>query len=365
MAEGTDQAAEQAAAAFWDNNPELDEAAVSEVPDAPRARGGINPGFAQEAQDQHDEQVQAEEEAATAAEAEEKAREAAPTAKQTKQAPEPVAPAEDDAGGLDPVLRDLANEAGWSDEKIDRLYKADPELAVETFEQLADSYANLSRQLIGQAPGTTPAAPAQQPAQVPAQSLTASQLPTLLSDEALTKIANESGTDTANYLKGIRDHFVAQNSALEQRVAKFEQSQQQAEDRVIAQEASKTMTALSEKFPKLYGKGETRTWTVEQFNRRSEIAVMADQMRSGAAKQGRNITVEDAIKRAHYIVSRDSVASEARQELASKVKLRARSVTARPTQRTNPRGVGQGRSDDAAIAAATEKMAEIGFTDDV
>lgn len=368
MSAGPDDAAINAVSDFWASNPELESAAAQEVPDAPiGAAPRENRALAQEYADQ---QLELEQEGllepgdADGIPSDEKP---APKDEKPQATGQPVTPPKGEEkpveSGLDPVLRSIAEDSGWKPEQIDRLYAADPELAEQTFSQLADSFVNLSRQFLAPAPGTTPAAPTNtQPAQVPAQS--PSQLPAEISDDALKAFAAENGEQAANLLKTIRDHFSARTGALEQRVQKAEQVTKSAEDKVIAQEASATVADLSTKFPTLYGKGDNhRLWTVEQYEKRVELATLADQIRSGAINQGRTISVKDAIKRAHYIVSRDSVKTEARTELAATIKQRSRNATARPTQRTNPRSAGQSRSNDAAINAAAEKMAEIGFNE--
>lgn len=362
----SDEAAIAAAGNFWDENPGLEEAAANEVPDsAPSTSGRLNALR----QDHADQQSALEQEG----EIDPGAADGIPTEEEPQKKPESKTPVtkpvtktaavEETAGPeLDPVLRSIAEESGWTAEKIDRLYAADPELATETFERLADSYANLSRQFLA-SPGTTPAPVTQhQPAQVQGQSTTAPQLPAFLTDEALQKFAEAEGETAATLLKGMRDHFVAQNTALEARVQNFEAAAKQAENRAIATEALTAVKSLREKFASVYGASDdARTLTVGQQQKLTELYSLADQIRAGAVAQGRSISVSDAIKRAHYIVSRDSVKTEARQEISATIRKRAKNATARPTQRTNPRAAGQTRSDEAAVNVAAEKMAELGF----
>jgi hypothetical protein len=69
------------------------------------------------------------------------------------------------ATDIDPTLRYFAEqELGWAKDKIDRLVKADPEIAAETIQKIADTYTNLSRQYATGsqvAPGTQMQTPAQ------------------------------------------------------------------------------------------------------------------------------------------------------------------------------------------------------------
>lgn len=274
-------------------------------------------------------------------------------------------PSESTEAGLDPVLRAIANDSGWTDEQIDKLYSLDADAANMTFGQLADTYANLSRQFLEVNPGPSqPAFTQNQPAQNPQAPAKGNQLPTMLTDAALAKFAEANGEESANLIKAIRDHFAGEVNALRGEYEIIQQKGKEAELQAVAQEANTSISALRAKFPALYGAGDDpRTMTVAQQNAVIELAGLADQIRAGARAQGRVLSVNDAIKRAHYIVSRDSVKTEARQEVVTNVRRRAAQVTARPTQRNNPRGAGQGKSDDAAIAAAAEKMAEIGMND--
>jgi hypothetical protein len=79
--------------------------------------------------------------------------------------------AADPASSLDPYLRFVAQNLGWNDAKINKLLKADPELAEQTFRSLADSYTAMSRQYAGvQAPQGTLLVPGTlNPQQPPAQ----------------------------------------------------------------------------------------------------------------------------------------------------------------------------------------------------
>lgn len=358
-----DAAALAAVDSFWKEDGR-EEAAAKEVPDSRPSR---NAALEREYKDQQDEITESggnDPNNPDGSLSEEKLAEKQANTKQKLA----VASKADAAGetGLDPILRSIAEEAGWTQAKIDRFYAADPELATETFEGMADSYAKLSRQYLEQIPAananaaaTAKSTPAQSPAVIPSTSL-----PAEITDEGLKRFAETEGDAAANTLKAIRDHFAAKESALSQRVERFEQSQKESESRAVAAEATPVLAELRGKFPKLYGKGDNpQTWTVSEYNKNVEVATMADQIRSGALAQGRPLSVSDAIRRAHYIVSRDSVKTEAREEIAGKVRQRAKNATAKPSHRGNPAAPGNSKGDEAAVAAAAEVMAQIGFND--
>lgn len=359
--EKSDAAAVEAAAKFWAENPEFEAAADREAPiDGPSA------ALLNEYADQRNSLEQSGDMDPTAPDGiPSQATSQAPDIAAAPATTAPPAKAEErKAPGLDPVLRAFAEEAGWSADKIDRFYEADPELATETFNQLADTFANLSRQFL--LPTSAPEPPSAQvtpPAQVSAPTAPVS-LPPSLSDEAIQRLAEIEGETAANMVKALRDHFVSHTAELESRLQKFEQLHQAAEMRAIAQEANTALGELRKQFPSLYGTSDdAKAITMEQYQRTVELASLADQIRAGATAQGRTLSVKDAIKRAHYIVSRDAVRAEARAELKEQVKKRAQSVSARPTHRHSPSAPGQARNEATAIAAAAEKMAEIGLVD--
>lgn len=365
MNQGSDDAAIAAAAGFWSEG-DREAAAASEVPDShPSNAAALANEYAdQRASLEQDGSLEPGEADGIPAEKEQSKK--APITGKSIQSKTPAENTEQAESGLDPVLRSIANDAGWSDAKIDRLFKADPELAIDTFNQLADQYANLSRQYLNVAPVQQTAAAFQsQPAQLqqPVKG-NASELPAALTDEGLKNFAQVNGQETADLVKAIRDHFVARDAAKEDRISKFEAQIKEADARVVATEANTTIDGLRKQFPKLYGaSSDPSTLTMGQYQKTVELATLADQIRAGAKAQGRNLSVADAIKRAHYIVSRDSVKAEAREEIVSQITKRSARATAKPTQRNNPAAPGNTRSDEAAVAAAAEKMAEIGMND--
>lgn len=370
--ENSDQAAIAAAEAFWDGD--KDQAASSEVPESePAVSSGQSAAYkAAAANEQADQRMSLEQDGSLdPAEADGIPKPQSNKNDKTPVGKSPVTPKGNETPaeetGLDPILRDIAKEAfGWTDERIDKLYSLDPELATETLTGLASNYADLSRQFLA-APAPQAAATIEPPAQVPAQQATqlaAAKLPDFLSDAELAKLVETEGEKSVNLIKGLRDHFSAKNSALEDRVTKAEQKYAAAETNAIAQEAGSTVTSLTEKYPKLYGAGDDmRVLTVDQYQKRVELASKADQIRSGALARGQVMSVKDAINAAHRIVAFTSLKTEARTELQKQIKTRSKQVTVRPTQRNNPKAVGHGRSDEAATEAAAQKMAEIGMND--
>lgn len=344
----SDAAAIEAAASFWADSDKA-EAAEKESPSESASLRVL----ANDEQDSRD----AEEQAASDAVPEKVAEKQTPT-KQT-QAAKPAEPAT--PAGLDPILRSIALDSGWTNEEVDEAYGLNAEAATRQFTRLADQYAEMSRQFLPPTPGTTPAVAQVQPAQAQQISPVASPL----SDEALKKFAETNGQEAADALKLMRDHFNAQTSELSTKVQAFEQQIQAQQAQVIAQEANTVLSDLRGKFPTLYGNGNDPTkLTMAQHQKFTDLVNLADDMRKSAAGRGVSLGVKDALTRAHYVVSRESVKTEARSEIQAQIKQRSARATARPSQRSNPAAPGvSGRSDEAALAAFAEKAAEIGLND--
>jgi hypothetical protein len=263
--------------------------------------------------------------------------------------------------GFDPDLRAVAKDFGWSDEKIDRLVAADPELARETFESFAVALAEQSRQYLASVPGNNQPAPAQNVAATVPPAPT-SVLPPELSDEALKRFAEENGEHAANLLKVVRDQFLVKQLVLEERLMRAEQAARAQELQTVAAEANTVIRDLASKHPTLYGNADNvNALTVEQYNRRQELASLADQIRAGALAQGRSMSVSQALNHAHYILARDAVKAEARKEVVQAVQKRAKQTTARPTARVNPEARGVKRSEATAMEAYSRRLAELGI----
>lgn len=252
---------------------------------------------------------------------------------------------------INPLLRMAANEMGWSDEKIDRLLKADPELAQETMQTLADTYTNLSRQFL--TPGS-PVIPGTQPAtNPPAQP----EAPTSKLDQFYTQIeafAETNGEDLANFAKALKSELIDP-------VRDILASNQAKQQELFATEARQTVATLGEKFSQFYGKDDKALSAIET-NNRAYLAQVADQLRAGAKAQGRDLSIKDAINRAHLLVTADHRDQVVRKNIKEQVQSRAQQITAKPTQRRDPRLV-SGRSTANAIEAASRKMAELGIED--
>lgn len=258
---------------------------------------------------------------------------------------------------LDPNLRFVAQFYGWDDAKIDRLFAADPEMAEHTFGQLLTTFQAMSRQQGVQAPSGqrmqpgTPGA-AQQPA------LQVSQLEQLFANPKA--FADANGEQLGQLLVGIqREVYQPLKTALQQ-VAQIQAEYMVQKQQAVASEATNATGNLAQKFPDVYGNDPAKLNFFQQQTRQNLFTV-ADQIRAGAYQQGKEMSVTDALNRAHLIVTAGKQDASARQQVRQQVTQRSRKMTARPTQRTNPAGRGVAQGDQAATDAYRTRAAELGM----
>ena len=289
-----------------------------------------------------------------------------PTKKPDPKAKAAVAPASEEATAtLSPVLRHAAQRAGWSKEDIDGFYAQNPALAERTFERLHGSfndlsarYAQLGRTQNPAKPQTAPAATAAQPA-TPAST---SHLDALYSEAGLKKFGEDNGEDLVEKLlkplgAEVIEPFRQMKAELQQMKAWVQAQQSEA----LAKEVNLVFKGWEDGFADLYGKnGQT---TKEQHDARAQVAQLADQIVAGAAMQGIELSVSDALERAHALFTADRRNEIERKRLVAEVKTRSNRITARPTQRKVARTVDDGaaRSEKAAMEAVGNFWAERGL----
>lgn len=263
------------------------------------------------------------------------------------------APVEEEvqADPLDPNLRFAAEQFGWTAEAIDKLYAADPEMATATFTNLLGAFQNLSRQMNGGGnPAGQPASQLPNPAAQLQQQAQQSKFLSMISN--LKEFSEVNGEPMGELLKALHEEVY---QPLKQIQADYAVAKQQA----VAAEAMTVTDNLAGKFKDFYGQGERLT-LVQQQNR-SLLYQYADRQRAGASQQGREMSVKDALNQAHLILTADRRVAEGRQQVRSQVQKRSKSITARPTQRVNPRGAGTSKGESQAAEAYSRRAQELGI----
>lgn len=259
---------------------------------------------------------------------------------------------------LDPNLRFVAQFYGWKDDRIDKLFAADPELATETFSQLLNAFQAMSRQqgvgLPSQQQRTQTSAPtAAQPPVTPG-----SHLEQLFANPKA--FADANGEQLGQLLVGLQQEVYQPLRTAMRQVAQIQAEYMVQKQQAVAAEATTATAGLAQKFPEVYGVDSAKLNLFQQ-QARQNLFTVADQLRAGAYQQGKEMTVSDALSRAHLIVTAGKQQAAARKEVRNQVQQRSRKITARPTQRANPRGAGVAKGEQAAIEAYQTRASELGI----
>lgn len=256
-------------------------------------------------------------------------------------------PAEEAAveSAVDPNHRFAAQQFGWTDEQIDSFAKANPELAASTFTNLLGAFTNLSRQAM---PATAQRLPQQQQTTQPQAPV--SRLDTLYAN--LKNFAEENGdTMVEQLLKPLHEEVIIPFRQIQAELAV-------AKTQAVRSEVNTVVADLAKQFPTVYGSEKT---TLVQQQTRQQLYQMADQFRAGANLQGKEMSVSDALKRAHLVLTADQRIAEGRKQVVQQVQKRNKSITARPTQRRTPSAMGVSKGNDAAAEAYERRAHELGI----
>lgn len=276
---------------------------------------------------------------------------------------------EDAEATLDSNLRHAAKRGGFSDEDIDELYQANPDLAVKTFSRLHDSYSKLADQFgkMGQqADGSGDqvdgeAVPQSQPVEETEAEADAFD-PRRATYESLVEQAYGENLSALReeYGDGIFDTVVnplieAVSGPLHQAYQSVAEMKADLEYRDTKREADSFLSENSD----LYGSGDDAT--EEQMTARNELAKLADRIRAGAAQQGVDMSVRDALEQAHTVYSKQDAESSAREKLTEQIAKRTGSRTLRPSNRRDMPGSEPEKGDEAAVRAYRKQGESIGF----
>lgn len=274
-----------------------------------------------------------------------------------KASPEPKG---DDELTLPPALRHAARRNNWSDEEIDAFYEADPAMATMTFTNLRRSYNDLNAQF-ARLGASAAQGQGQTPSSAPPQAPTTATQATEQADGVLAAIYGER---LAKLRENFGDEFIEQVvEPMAQRNEQAYRFYQQQEQQYVGQQIGQFFKSLGSEFSDLYGTtGGNGGVTEEQLANRSALANLADQMTAGARVHGIELTVQDALERAHSLYASEHLEAIERKRLTEQVKKRNRGITQRPTQRrTAPAGQPAERSLQSAMDAYATRAAELGI----
>lgn len=277
------------------------------------------------------------------------------------------------ASTLSPVLRQAALRARWDADVVESFYQENPQLAESTFQQLHRSQNELSARYAAMADGQpqprNPAAPPpaiqqrqqQQPVQgVPGDvgQLLAQYYPDL------PQLQNKWGDALPELIGPLVQPLMQMSGELREAMTFIQGMQRQT----MAAEATQWLQGIEKDFGDVYGPAKGQL-SQEQRASRRELTIQADRIRTGASAQGVQMTVSEALERAHLMLAAPHVAEVQRKQITARIRQRSGSITARPTQRNAPArqtsmGGGGEKSIEAAMAAYSQKASELGILDD-
>lgn len=255
-----------------------------------------------------------------------------------------------------------AEQAGFSQEELNHLREANPELADKVFTKLSDELVTESLRLARAGSAGEQGQPSSQPTQTqgqPAGEQSVGKLDTVissLSDENLQAFEDAQGPEfVQQFLKPLRDALGELKEQVIEPVTELKTQMTAREQETLHQTVDQAFDGLGDK--EFYGQGSSPT--NEQLQNRERVAQLADQIRAGAWAQGQDLPIPDAIERAHLIVSNGRQAEQARQELVGKVKKQSKGRVSRPNSASDPNP----GTEEAALAAYRQRVAELGIQD--
>lgn len=259
-----------------------------------------------------------------------------------------------DAPTLPDAYRRTAKGYEWTDAEIDRLWKADPEMAMRTFTKLHESrtkqigeWADLGRK----ARQTVPVAKTEMPAPAAAVDLKPVDIKALIE-----KYGND---DLIAALAGpVNAQIEALRPILEQaKVAQQIAARQQGE--VLGKLVQDFFTGKPmEQFKESYG-GDWASLTADQTKARNNVLEMADALVAGAKQQGRNLTVNEALQMAHDTVSKDRIEQLVRDGIKKSVVQRGKGLTLKPSNTGRVSADAPAKNRREAEEHARTRLAEV------
>lgn len=282
-------------------------------------------------------------------EAEETAEDETPTPEESEQKP---AESEKQKPAIPDNYYRAAVHQGWKPEQIDKLYRADPDGTLEFLKQNHEKVNNLSQQfsLLGRK------------AREMEEQKKAEPPKPVVDSEAFRKAYDEDpAAAIADALNKVSTH-----KTVVQQQQPVQRDQQQEDLAAIEQVNGFLSGSDMEGFNDFYGVSKSYRWddlTAGQYANRMAVIRRADEILAGAELLQTNITVRDALERAHLQVTAPILEKVVRNKIVSQVKKKAKGVTLRPAKSKTiaPSGAKTGQlTDDEIEERAKERLAKLG-----
>ena len=252
-----------------------------------------------------------------------------------KQEPEPEPkPDEEELTEIPYNYVRAAIKNGWTEEAIQKLADTNPEMAMQTMQNIYESTKKLSDQFsqLGRAPQQQATQqPAQQPAQEPVQQ----------GFVDIDKLTQQYGEDPLilNVIKPMNDALVElRNQRVQSTPMPTPVEQTSAE---LVKEID--MFFGDEHLIKCYGdfygaSNDAKSLTLGQCENRQNVLIRADQIIAGATAQGIEMTIQDALESAHLLTSEPVKTAAIRREIKESAVKHSKGISLRPSSAQPPKG---------------------------
>ena len=255
-----------------------------------------------------------------------------------------------------------AKARGWEDKEIADFAKATPELALKTFERMHESrtqeikeWAELGRKTRTNAQGASPSASA--PAQVSAPVVTAT--PPALAPIDIKAMTEKFGNqELIEALAGPVNAAIAAMTPLVQGATRAQEQARNTAKENLGKTVQDFFTGSEMKpYADAYGT-KVADLTSAQIDQRQKVLETADALIAGAAFQGRQLTVQDALTLAHDSVSSGLKTNIVREQLKTSVTKRQHQITLRPTNVGRAAAGGPPRSKQELLGRTEDRLAK-------
>lgn len=248
---------------------------------------------------------------------------------------------EKESEGIPDAYLRAAVHSGWKQEDVEKLYESNPEMASKTFENLYNSTNKASREwaALGRARRVEEAKESE-PEKVDKLEYGSIDIATLKKDfdidpavERMLESANARDQKLTDALNSLKESKVVEDP---KRVERAAQSYDVASEAAAEQQINSFFSEDSMKpYGKFYGElnfGETwESLPAGQKRNRYAVYTAADQMLAGAAMQGYQMSLVDALDKAHLLVTENIREETIRAEIKGTATKRKNSMLMRPS----------------------------------
>jgi hypothetical protein len=243
---------------------------------------------------------------------------------------------------------------GWEDADIQAAMKADPAnfmvAAGRIHKNRSDETARWAE--LGRQSRTRQDQPAGEQKATPAQA----QIKPVDREALVEKYGNE---ELVGEIVGPVNEAIAQINAVLPDLMTGVQSVQQSRQEALSRQIDQFFGGDELKtYAEFYGK-DSASMAEPQIENRNKVLELADALIAGAAQQGRNLTVGEALMLAHDSVSGSFKVQAIRKQVKSAVQARNKGITIRPTQKGSQANDGPAKNRNELESRTRDRLAAV------